>query len=147
MKKLMGNCKAECARSISLSFQPASCAADFTRAIPLVVSVTLVVSYAYALVVTTALGRWMLRPRRDARRSRADRIGRALGQFAVRRPFAVLVLVLAVVGLEGITAGRVQKSFFPNSDREQLVVTVELAEGTHLEETDRVARGMARLAA
>lgn len=118
--------------------------ADFTRAIPLVVSITLLASYGYALVVTPALASWGLRARPSSGPGWADHFGAWIGGFAVRRPGLVILLTLAVFGIEGWSAGQVKKSFFPASDREQLVVTIELPEGTHLEATDELARAYVR---
>lgn len=118
--------------------------ADFTRAIPLVLVVTLVVSYGYALVVTPALAALVLRRSRpradDGPGARLERLAEGVGRLAAGRPLAVLGASAVVVAGSAATALLVDFSFFPSSDREQLVVSVELPEGTHLEETDASAR-------
>jgi len=114
---------------------------DFTRAIPLVVMMTLGVSYAYALLVTPTLARVVLRPSRS-RSSWIDPLATRVGRFAARRPVVTLVAALGVVFGSGSFALGVHVSFFPSTDRDQLLVEVELPEGTHLEETDAAARAI-----
>ncbi|MCB9617584.1 MAG: efflux RND transporter permease subunit, partial [Sandaracinus sp.] len=113
---------------------------DFTRAIPIVVMLTLAVSYGYALLVTPLVARFALRPSRGTVRDRAGELGGRLAGFAVRRPKLTLSLALAVVFGAASFAPRVRLVFFPASDRDQLVVEVELPEGAPLDRTDEVAR-------
>jgi len=116
--------------------------ADFTRAIPVVIILTLTLSYLFALLVTPALSRSVLRPR--AANPRRGRMARFLGHLAVERPGRVLLAALLIVGLSVFGAGFMRQQFFPNSDREQLVVELKLPEGTHLETTDALASAVER---
>jgi multidrug efflux pump subunit AcrB len=139
--------------------------ADFTRAIPLVLILALVVSYGYALVVTPALSALVLRPsrkhgaatRRQATPGEApadpedddpgprgwlERLAGWIGRTSARHPWLVLGVSAGIVTGSSACALLVDFSFFPSSDREQLVVSLELPEGTHLDETDAVARWM-----
>ena len=105
---------------------------DFTRALPIVIMLTLTVSYGFAVLVTPVLSAIFLRPsskvqaRHSTERSWAGR----LGAFAVRRRRWVLLSV----------AGEVPFQFFPTSDRNQMVVDLRLPEGTHLDTTDAATR-------
>jgi multidrug efflux pump subunit AcrB len=113
---------------------------DFTRAIPVVVMLTLCASLVYALVVTPVLSGLILRPSRGGSEGTVERLARTIGRFSVRRPLLTLLAVTLAVGASASFAPAVKKNFFPSSDREQLVVSVELPEGTHLDATDDVAR-------
>jgi multidrug efflux pump subunit AcrB/outer membrane protein TolC len=113
---------------------------DFTRAIPIVVMLTLTVSYAYALLVTPLVARFGLRRTEGVVRDRAGELGLRIARVAVRRPVVTLVVSLALVFGSGSFAPRVRQAFFPASDRDQLVVEIELPEGTHLTRTDASAR-------
>ncbi|MEM9072793.1 MAG: efflux RND transporter permease subunit, partial [Myxococcota bacterium] len=112
---------------------------DFTRAIPVVTILTLIVSYAYALVVTPALAKFGLRPGKAAT-SRLDEFGAMVGGFGARHPGRTLAAALLIVGVCGAFATQVRINFFPSSDRNQVVVEVELPEGTHLDQTDDASR-------
>jgi len=139
--------------------------ADFTRAIPLVLILALVVSYGYALVVTPALSALVLRPSRKhgaatprqatpgeapadpedddpGPRGWLERLAGWIGRTSARHPWVVLGVSAGIVIGSSACALLVDFSFFPSSDREQLVVSLELPEGTHLDETDAVARWM-----
>ncbi len=117
---------------------------EFTRAIPIVIMLTLTISYLFAVFVTPTLSEMFLRrqPRdpADIGRSRARRMAR----FSLRRPGLVLVLAGAAVALSLLSFGGVQQEFFPSSDRNQLVVDLRLPEGSHLDATDRRARELER---
>lgn len=115
---------------------------DFTRAIPVVVMLTLTVSYAYALLVTPLVARFGIRRTRGVPRDRAGELGGRIATFAARRPGVTLALSLFLVLGAGSFAPRVKQAFFPVSDRDQLVVEIELPEGTHLAHTDAAARRM-----
>lgn len=116
--------------------------AEFTRAIPVVVMLTLSVSYLFALFVTPVLSRTVLRPNPSHLRSWSDAWGRRLSGLAIRRPWSILVLAGGAV-LASMAAGAwVNKEFFPAADRNQVVIDVKLPEGSHLDSTDQRARDL-----
>jgi multidrug efflux pump subunit AcrB/outer membrane protein TolC len=117
---------------------------DFTRAIPKVIMLTLVVSFVYAMLVTPILGQLFLKPRKAAHDSRSRRLARWVGQLAVSRPVTILVLALLAVGISFTAAGLVRQEFFPGSDRNQFVVEMRLPEGSHLDSMDSVSRRLER---
>ncbi len=96
--------------------------ADFTRAIPLMVMLTLAVSYLYAVFVTPVFAAGILKPRPAVRRERLQAIGRRIGRVAVRWPLAVLAgtgaLLVAAIAMLPL----LDHDFFPDTDRNQLVV-------------------------
>ncbi|MEM8932802.1 MAG: efflux RND transporter permease subunit, partial [Acidobacteriota bacterium] len=115
--------------------------ADFTRSIPIVIMLTLGVSYLFAILVTPVLSEMLLRPSEgEPAEARVRRIGRRLGGQAVRRPVWVLVGAFALLGLTLFLTRFVDLRFFPASDRPTVIVELEMPEGTHLESTDVVAR-------
>lgn len=112
---------------------------DFTRAIPIVIMLTLVVSYVYALLVTPVLSTLALRPR-NATSDRWTKAADRLASIGVKRPWRVVAAAAVLVALSGVGAGRLDRSFFPASGRDQMVVEVLMPEGTHLDTTDAHAR-------
>ncbi|MEZ4319922.1 MAG: efflux RND transporter permease subunit [Myxococcota bacterium] len=115
--------------------------ADFTRTIPLVVILALVLSYGYALVVTPALATRLLRPSTGGP-GRLEAIGRRIASLTVDRPRTVLTLVfLGVVASAGLAAF-VPGEFFPMSDRDRVIVSMTLPEGTHATTTEATAAEM-----
>lgn len=114
---------------------------DFTRALPVLIMLTLSVSYLFAVLVTPVLSQLLLRrsaggPRADRSVQLADRAAR----FAVGRSGWVLAGALGLVALKMVAAGGVDRQFFPAADRTTVMIDLRLPEGTHLDETDRVAR-------
>lgn len=113
---------------------------EFTRAIPILIMLTLGISYAYAILVTPVLSNWLLRKRKAALEdSWLERISGVLGRFSVRRPALVLALALATVGASFGSIGMVEQRFFPASDRNQVLIDLRLPEGSHLDEIDGYA--------
>ncbi|MEZ4469472.1 MAG: efflux RND transporter permease subunit [bacterium] len=109
---------------------------DFTRALPIVIMLTLTLSYGFAVLVTPVLSAFFLRPQPGAVVGR----GAAVGRFAVRHRRLVLAGAVVLVGASVVAAGGLPFRFFPSSDRNQLVLDVQLPEGTHLSATDEAAR-------
>ncbi len=117
---------------------------DFTRAIPVVIILTLIVSLMFALVVTPILGQMFLQPRRRGGSDRFLKLARRVSALAVGRPIAVLLGVALLVSLSLLAAGQVAQEFFPGADRNQFVVEIRLPEGSHLDATDQVSRRLER---
>lgn len=109
--------------------------ADFTRAIPIMVMLTLAVSYFYAVFVTPVFAASILRPRVGARRERLQAAGQRIGRLAVRWPLAVLAGAGLLLAGSLVMLPLLNHDFFPDTDRNQLVVDLNFPEGTHLDYT------------
>jgi multidrug efflux pump subunit AcrB len=117
--------------------------AQFTRSIPIIVMLTLTVSYVFAITVTPVLGGWGLRPGKPVA-GRFERFSAWLGDLAVRRRKTVVALSLVAVATSGALMSQVEQRFFPGADRNQLVVSLELPEGAHIDAIDARARRVER---
>lgn len=118
---------------------------DFTRAIPLVIMLTLVVSYVFAVFVTPVFARLLLRPAPSAaKRDWSRAVGEWAGRVGVNRPNSVLAFALVVVTLSVVGAGWVEKSFFPAAGRDQMVVELVMPEGSHIDAVDEVSARVER---
>ncbi|MFU8822406.1 MAG: efflux RND transporter permease subunit [Gammaproteobacteria bacterium] len=109
--------------------------ADFTRGIPVLVMLTLFVSYIYAVFATPVLATLTLRPQTAGGADRMARLGARLGALAVRRPWTILGIAAALVAGGAMLSGYIPRDFFPSTDRNQLVVDLSFSEGTELEHT------------
>lgn len=118
--------------------------AEFTKSIPTIIMLTLVISYLFAIFVTPMLSQMSLSAGSSRTVALTDRWGSRLAGFAVRRPWRVILIALALVGFSLLASGRVQRQFFPSADRNQFVVDIRLPEGSHLDATDRSARVIER---
>src|SRR6056297_2908882 len=117
--------------------------ADFTRGIPIVVMLALVVSYIYAVFATPVLAASTLRPRVVEGRERLREFGEGAGRLAIARPWSVLLVATLLVVLSSLLAGLLPRDFFPSTDRNQLVVDLRFSEGTELEYTALRANALA----
>jgi len=119
--------------------------ADFTRGIPILVMLTLTVSYFYALFVTPILGDRVLRPRPAREQPVINAIARTLGHTGRRHPAIVLLIALALVLASGWSSQWLSRDFFPSTDRNQLLVDIRFPEGTQTTHSALAARGLADL--
>jgi multidrug efflux pump subunit AcrB/outer membrane protein TolC len=113
---------------------------DFTRSIPVVVILTLTMSYLFAVTVTPMLARSLLVPGTSRATAFTGGLGRLLSGLAVGRTRWVLAAAVVLVTGTALAAGLLRQQFFPGADRNQLVVDLKLPEGAHIDATDRVAR-------
>ncbi len=119
---------------------------DFVRSIPLTVSAMLLGSVAVAHFVTPLLAvathRWLGRSTVRRPDSRAGAVYRALLPRAIEHPRLLLAgfaLALLGAGLLG-RAALWPMQFFPDADRRQFLIKVELPSGAPVEETAAVMR-------
>ncbi|MCA9667619.1 MAG: efflux RND transporter permease subunit, partial [Myxococcales bacterium] len=128
---------------------------DFVRAIPVVVILTMVLSYLFALLVTPALCALFLRRSKRggggggggddaARATLLSRVSARLVALSTRAPKRVVAVALLFVAAAGAGIAALDKQFFPSGDRDQLVVSVELPEGAHIARTDAASRLLER---
>ncbi|MCP4898660.1 MAG: TolC family protein [bacterium] len=116
--------------------------AEFTRSIPIIIMLTLVISYLFAIFVTPMLSQMFLTSGSSSTATLTDRLGRRLAHLATRRPVWVIGGAGLLITLSLLVSSQVQQQFFPSSDRNQLVVDIRLPEGSHLEATDHAARSV-----
>lgn len=110
--------------------------ADFTRAVPAMITIMLITSYVFAMMVTPLLGEKLLKPRfTQQRNDRLGMLGRTLGMEAANHPWRVILIATLIVGGSIAISGQVGRDFFPNTDRNQLVVDVYFPEGTTIART------------
>jgi len=120
--------------------------ADFIRAMPILIMLALSISYIYAVTLTPVLGRRFLKPQSREREESAPvmRLADWLGRLSTRHPW-LLVSVGSAVLLASFAAGsQLDREFFPNADRAQVIIDLSLPEGTYLETTQQVTRRMER---
>ena len=117
--------------------------ADFTRGIPVLVMLTLVVSYIYAVFATPVMATMVLRPAEPGTADRMARLGRRLGALAVRRSWSIVAIAAVLVAIGAWLSGYIPRDFFPSTDRNQLIVDLRFSEGTELEHTALQANALA----
>ena len=123
-------------------------AGEYTRSISIVIAITLSVSWLLAMTVTPVLSYHFARaPDPDAPRPLNERMfdplkngyGRLLGWMLRRRWVVLAATLLALVGgAAGVATA--PKSFFPGSDRAQLVTYVDLPADVTTNATDAAMR-------
>ena len=114
--------------------------AAFTRSIPIIIMLTLIISYVYALFATPMLSQMVLRPGAARSTLLLERMGKGVARFAGTHPLAVLAMAGVVMFGSLLLSQKVSRQFFPSADRNQVLLDVKLAEGSHLNTTDKAVR-------
>ncbi|MFO7994736.1 MAG: efflux RND transporter permease subunit [Marinobacter sp.] len=119
--------------------------ADFTRGVPVMIMLTLSVSYLLAISAVPLLAARFLKPRKvDAREDRLIGLSRYLGSLVARRPGTLILAGAALVVFSLSLTPFMKQQFFPNADRPQVVVELYMPEGTDQERTSSVAADLER---
>ena len=123
-----------------------SSAGEYAGNIFWIVGFALIASWVVAVAFTPYLGVKLLPAIRpvegghDAIYNTANyRRFRRLIAWSVRRKFLVAGAVVAAFALAGVGMGAVKKQFFPTSDRPELLVEVQMPEGSSIEATSGAA--------
>ncbi len=114
--------------------------AAFTRSIPLIIMLTLAVSYLYALMVTPTLSQMVLRTGGNHNTRWLEAAGKGMARLAVRHPVVVVTAAAGIMLASLVLSQNVSQQFFPSADRNQVLVDVKLTEGDHLDTTDAAVR-------
>ena len=114
--------------------------AAFTRSIPIIIMLTLTVSYLFAVFVTPVLSRMNLVASVSDREPWIEKLGYYLAKLSLRRSRTVVIGAVVLVFISLMLAGKVEQQFFPSSDRNQMVIDLKLDEGSHLDATDWASR-------
>ena len=114
-------------------------AADFTRGVPVMIMLTLSVSYLLAISAVPLLAARFLKPRKNIHKDRLIGLASYLGGLVYRRPGRLITAgaLLVVISL-GMTPFMAQQ-FFPNADRPRVIVEMYMPEGTDQARTAEVA--------
>ncbi|MDO9475597.1 MAG: efflux RND transporter permease subunit [Pseudohongiella sp.] len=119
--------------------------ADFTRGIPVMIMLTLSVSYILAISFTPLLAAWFLKPAPARRDIWFEQGGRALAKLSERFPKMIIVAGLIIVVISALSIRFLSIQFFPNADRPQVVIEMFLPEGTDQSHTAAVSADFERL--
>ncbi|HTN33210.1 MAG TPA: efflux RND transporter permease subunit [Marinobacter sp.] len=120
-------------------------AADFTRGVPVMIMLTLSISYLLAISAVPMLAARFLKPRRDAETDRLIGLARFLGGLVSRYPRRLITLgALLVTGSLVLTPFLTQQ-FFPNADRPRVVVELYMPEGTDQSRTAEAAADLEQM--
>lgn len=110
--------------------------AEFTHSLPVVIMITLSVSYFFAVSVTPILSAAFLKREGDDGGAFSGSAVKKLSTLAIRRPWLILLIATVLVFTAGAGFKWVEDEFFPFTDRNQLLVDLNLPEGAHLDEID-----------
>lgn len=116
--------------------------ADFTRGIPVMIMLTLSVSYLLAVGVAPLFAARFLKPATRSEARTMVWLSEWLARLGTRRPVWMMLLGLSVMAGSLALAPLMKQQFFPNADRPQVVVELYLPEGTDQGRTADVAAGL-----
>jgi len=119
-------------------------AADFTRGVPVMIMLTLSVSYLLAISAVPLLAARFLKPRRNVQGDRLIGLARFLGGLVFRYPGRLIILGAGLVTISLSMTPFMAQQFFPNADRPRVIVELYMPEGTDQARTAEVAERLER---
>ncbi len=114
-------------------------AADFTRSIPFVVCICLLVSFVVAIFITPISCIALLKKDSGGSWEKAIRVFEKIGHIPFKHPFKICFITGTLFIISILVFTQVNKKFFPNADRNQLVLDIRLPEGTHFDTTKDIS--------
>jgi multidrug efflux pump subunit AcrB len=119
-------------------------AADFTRGVPVMIMLTLSVSYLLAISAVPLLAARFLKPRKNVQGDRLIGLARFLGGLVFRYPGRLIILGAVLVTISLSMTPFMAQQFFPNADRPRVIVELYMPEGTDQARTAEVAERLER---
>ncbi|MFB2704539.1 efflux RND transporter permease subunit [Marinobacter shengliensis] len=119
-------------------------AADFTRGVPVMIMLTLSVSYLLAISAVPLLAARFLKPRKNVQGDRLIGLARFLGGLVFRYPGRLIILGAVLVTVSLSMTPFMAQQFFPNADRPWVIVELYMPEGTDQARTAEVAERLER---
>jgi multidrug efflux pump subunit AcrB len=113
---------------------------DFTGAIPVVIMLSITISYVYSIFVTPAFSHLFLKASPHSKESKIMIMGEKFGTIATKNPKNVLLIAFVFIVFSMLLFSFVKKDFFPSTDRNQITVDITFAEGTNLAHNSTMAR-------
>ncbi|PAV26529.1 acriflavin resistance protein [Tamilnaduibacter salinus] len=118
--------------------------ADFTRGVPVMIMLTLSVSYLLAISVVPMLAVRFLKPRKQAGRDRLAGLSRWLGARVAGMPGGLILIGGVMVATSLGMTPFMKQQFFPNADRPRVVVELFTPEGTDIARTAELSADLER---
>lgn len=120
---------------------------DFTRAVPTMVVIAMIVSYILSIFVLPLIAFYWLKPN-DKKQGVAfdltDSIAKHSSAIVTRSPKLVLIMVGLLVVVSVAMAPFLKQEFFPSTDRAQIVIDLELPNNTPLSLTSKTSTEIER---
>ncbi|WP_148864137.1 efflux RND transporter permease subunit [Marinobacter fonticola] len=113
--------------------------ADFTRGIPVMIMLTLSISYLLAISAVPLLASRFLKPRKQVRADRLAGLARFLGGLVSKAPGLLVLAGLVMVAASVALTPFLKQQFFPNADRPRVIVEMHMPEGTDQARTASIA--------
>ncbi len=108
---------------------------DFTRAVPTMIVIAMIVSYLLSILVLPLIAFYWLK-RSDKKQGLAfditDAIAKRSSSIVARQPIRVLIAVGLLLAISAGMAPFLKQEFFPSTDRAQIVIDLELPNNTPL---------------
>ena len=116
--------------------------ADFTRGIPVMIMLTLTVSFILAVTLAPLLSAWFLKPAQIKRSAAIENLATSLAKLSRRFPRAMVIAGVALAGASMALFPFLNFQFFPNADRPQVVIEMFLPEGNDISRTNQLSQDL-----
>lgn len=118
---------------------------DFTRAVPTMIVIALIVSYLLSILVIPLISFYWLNNRQPGNALAfrfTDKLAQKCADIVQAGPIKVLISVGLLLTVSLAMSAFLKQEFFPSTDRAQIVVDIEMPNNTPLSVTERISREM-----
>ncbi len=125
-------------------------AGDYTSSLGSVMIILLMGSWFFSMFSSTSMCYWFLKTKpagtddnqkdKDPYQGKFYRIYRKILEFSLANRVLVLAITGSIFAASIYAASFIPQAFFPNGDRNQYLIYLDLPAGTRIEETDRTVR-------
>jgi len=120
-----------------------SSAGEYTFSLFIVVAISLLLSWFVAVIFSPVIGTMILKHKKHEKHEEG---GKVMGKFrhflifSMRHPKSTLAVTFGIFGLSVLLLPFVPNQFFPSSDRPELIVDMNLTQGSSIYATDAAAK-------
>lgn len=117
---------------------------DFTRGVPVMIMLSLTISFLISISVAPLLAARFLKPNSSERGVALRQLGERIAVIATGNPRRILKFGALIVLISFLMAPFLSVQFFPNADRPLVILDLLLPEATDQAETARVSKSVER---
>jgi multidrug efflux pump subunit AcrB/outer membrane protein TolC len=114
--------------------------AEFTFAIPLIAILTLIISYFFAILAAPLMASWILVKEPRPSNQRMQKLAAWISSWVLQKPGTIVFVALTMLITCGFGFSFVKKQFFPEGDRNELIVRIEKPQGSSFQSIDALTK-------
>ena len=110
---------------------------EFTASIPIIVIISLCVSYLGSVFLSPSISVLFLRKKEVSKNKIMESIGNLISNVVNKKPILILLGIIILISFSVYSLTNLKLKFFPSADRNQLILEIRYPEGTSISTTSK----------